>query len=628
MTKLTLCFLLLSTLVWSQINPKTRWGNVSDEEFAFKEVSFEADADAVILWEEGYMNLKYPMETTLYRRIKVLTDKGKSYANQRIVFQHFDKLEAISNIKAQTINQVNGKAETYSVKRSEIHFNKINEYFTEVVFTFPNVQVGSIIEFEYVSNRRNMSWIEAWQFQHEIPTMYSQISVNPESSLAGFSAIALGENLAKNPKKESTGGNVSIYKLTNLPSYLSNDFVYNPESHADRLLLQLKSYYDYKDTYSGDQMVLKETKLKWEDLSRDIYHRHNTFMGPVLAKDILKTIPQGSSQKEYLQNIVNYFKVNYKWNGINQISGVPAKVNRDIHNAQTGSNADLNSWLYTILIEAGFQNEYVVFSSRNHGQIITSYPYIGQFNSSLNFVTLENGETILLDASDLSNDLGFMPLKNYNHLGLVINAKEEKFININPPLTEVYIAQNYNFTNDKVNFSFNEKSKGYPNSFNQNLYKSPQIIDISFDEKSKEISKLGEEDYWISRKTYQADFEGKNIYTISNPFLGWLKTYNFRNQKRTLPVELDFPYVYKVQSTIKIPNGYKAEIPANFNVMNSDKDKNLMYSQKAVVKDETLTIIYELMVKKNVFTNQYQEVKNFFTQANTSATQTIFLKKN
>lgn len=626
MKTLTFTFLFfLSALLVAQINSRTRWGNVSDEEFAFKQVFFEADSDAVILWESGYMDLKFPMETTVYRRIKILTEQGKSYANQRFVFQHYDKLENISNIKAQTINQENGKAVTYSVKRSDIHFNKLNDYFTEVVFTFPNVQVGSIIEFEYFTSRKNMNWIEAWQFQHEIPTIFSQVRINPESSYSGFSAIALGENFSKNSKKEVTGGNVSVYTLKNLPSYTTHKFVYNQESLADKLLLQLKSYYDYKDTYSGDQVVLKERNITWASLSKDMYQSHRTFLWQGAVKKILMTIPKGSSQKEYLQNIVNHFKVNYQWNKMNMITGLPLQTNQEVLNTKTGNNADLNTLLYTFLSEAGLKTEYVIASSRNRGLLITAYPYKGQFDTSFNFVTLDNGETFLIDASDLSNGLGYMPLKNYNQLGLVLNPQSEKFINVEPPLTEIYISQNYNFIENKVNFAQNEKKRGYFQ--NHSLEKNPPLIDLHFEEKESPSPQFGEDQYWISRRIFEADFEQKNIFTIQNPMLKLLKSYQFTQENRDIPVELDFPYVYKVQVSFKIPNDYKAEIPTNFNSTQIDKNQNLSYSQKAVTKGQTLTIIYELIIKKSVLSNQYAEVKSFFNSCNSSANETIYLNK-
>ena len=73
--KLTLLFALTTFLSFGQTKD-FKFGKVSEQEINLKEVSFEKDADAVILSEEGKIDLtpsNYYL--TVKRRIKILTEK-------------------------------------------------------------------------------------------------------------------------------------------------------------------------------------------------------------------------------------------------------------------------------------------------------------------------------------------------------------------------------------------------------------------------------------------------------------------------------------------------------------------------------------------------------------------------
>src|SRR5690606_1134687 len=105
-------FLLLTLVILNQVqaqlNPKTKWGNVSQAEIDYKEVSFEKDAPAVILFEEGSTSVLSGLYTKIYKRIKILNEKGIDAANQELMYFSFQATESINNLKGQTINIEDG----------------------------------------------------------------------------------------------------------------------------------------------------------------------------------------------------------------------------------------------------------------------------------------------------------------------------------------------------------------------------------------------------------------------------------------------------------------------------------------------------------------------------------------
>lgn len=622
-------FLLIFTFIFSsflnaQINPKTKWGNVSQAEIDYKEVPFEKDAGAVVLFEEGYMNMRFPIQTTIYRRIKILNQKGIEEANRKLRYQHKHKLQNITGLKAQTINIENGKPVKSEITKNNFYTNEINDVFTSIDFAFPNVKVGSIIEYEYTLNSENMRWINAWYFQDKIPTLYSSITINPQGLYAGFATIAVGELFVKKYKKGRDGNNQHNWSLNNIPSYTKTSFSYNQLDQREGLILQLKKYYKWKDNYYEGTPELVEITTKWTELTKEVYERQKSYNNPTFTKTLLENINKSNDEAQYLKNILQFFKSNYTWNGYSYTMPIPEMSNRQLHKEKRGNLADLNLHFYSLVKSAGYKVDLVLLSTRDNGKLITSYPYIGQFNSVINLVTLKDGKSFLIDASDLSYDLGYMPLRNYNHYGLIVDPSKESFITLNPTLSEFHSTQNYSFNEGKFTLSRVDKSNGYFNNQDTDI---PNSFNLNFTEKSKSAPTLLEDKYMGTKAVYQSDAEAQSFYTIQNPLSRILSQYRFDEPSRERSLEFNFPFYYKVFTTIKIPNGYTVEIPQNFKANYESKEKDLIYVQNAEIKDGSLLYSVELLMNKSTFTHQYEDVKKFFEKTNLDASKTILLKK-
>src|SRR5690606_1780033 len=124
---LLFCFLFVHELN-AQLNPKTKWGNVSQAEWNYKQVPFEKEAEAVMLYEKGTLIMNYIIaETKVYKRIKILNEAGIKYANQELIYYSDKGLESIKNIKAQTINFKDGNKSISEVDRKSFFETDLNQ---------------------------------------------------------------------------------------------------------------------------------------------------------------------------------------------------------------------------------------------------------------------------------------------------------------------------------------------------------------------------------------------------------------------------------------------------------------------------------------------------------------------
>lgn len=611
-----------------QINPKTKWGNVSQEEINYKTVDFDPDAAAVILYEEGYTLIENAFETTVYRRIKILNERGLEAANQEIKYYAYKNLQNINSVKAQTINFENGKSVTSQIDKNSFFDTHLNEFWTVKKFAFPNVKVGSIIEFEYkIEDRSN--YIDAWSFQHKYPTLYSKYEITNRST-GDFTSLAIGEEAVRLSQKYEKSG-INKWELRNLPSYNRIPFLYNPKDAAERVSFQLRGYIREGGDALGHTSEYKSTMATWQELNREILNHYIQYTNTATGKEIAAQIPDGKTEKETLQNVFNYFKNRYSWNGYYGI--YPHKTNRETGKDKSGNSADLNLLLNTVLKSKNLKTQPVLISTRQNGKPIGNYPYLGQFDSVVNLVTTAEGSSYLIDASDMSFGLGYAPLKNYNYSGLVADPKNDRFAELIPPISDYQSTQTYVVKDNHFAITRIEKRNGY---FRQQDRKIPagvikyNPIANSLDLRTNEINsqtKDGEDQQMERIQSETADFTNSNFIAFSNPLKDIISTYKLFEKDRERALEFDFPFHYNVNAILDIPEGFKAEIPAGYDTQSMASNKDLGYIQSAEIKNGKLILHAEFYLAKPVLSKNYNEIKSFFDKIIQDSNKSLLIKK-
>lgn len=619
------CFSLILTLIfiqsYSQSILKVKWGEISQEEIQLSSVEFEKDADVVILYEKGNAIIGGTFQNHVYRRVKILTDKGLDFANQELMYYSFKNIENISNLKAQTLNIVNGKPEISTVDKNSIFDVQVNEYYHAKRFAFPNVKVGSILEYEYKIVDQNIHHIDAWQFQHEYPTLFSHFSIENKMQL-NYNFIAIGDKIIHQPKL-NTRSEVNSWFLKNLPSYGKIDYLHNAEDMAERIIFQLNG-----SSYSSINSSLN-TITTWKELKQNQFNYFQEYLNNGIGKEIANQIPKGNSELENLENIYQYFKSNYRWNSFIGIS--PKLNNRQLQKEKLGNQADLNLLLQAILTNSGFTSELILLSNRSNGRILTGYPYLGSFNMLVNLVTLKNGATYLIDAARMNGDLGYAPKDIYNYYAVALQPFDESFISLKQQISENLSLQNFIFHNGKWNLIRTDKRNGY---FKENLSEnsnSSEVVhsmDLKLNEIKKENRNLDEKNYRIDKTQHSSEsLIEPEFILIENPLKNIISKYTFTELERERYLEFDFPFYYKTDVIVKIPDGYKVEIPADFNQVYQTETKQFIYNQTTSQQEDNLIVQYEFYLKDYIVTDKYLDVKSFFEKVNLAGTKTLLLKK-
>lgn len=617
----TLFFLLLTIFSNAQ-NKEFKLGKISQQEIAFNQAPFEKDADAVILSEEGKMDLiQSNYYLTVKRRIKILTEKGVDQANIQLNYYSKNKQESITGIKGNTINISNGIEQVIPIDEKEIFDISLNELYSAKRFTFPNVKVGSIIEYTYVKGSEHNFSIDAWNFQHDIPTLSSKFRLI-NKAYSAYSIITIGDALNEKYKNKSSS---SEWSLNNIQSYNQLKYVYNPEDQSERIKLQA-------DNYHTDG-AKKTTLNAWQDLIQDINSQYENYRNPSAIREIAQKIPNGKDEVETLRNVIEYIDTNVKWNRFYGI--IPSRSNRTLLKEKAGSTADMNLLLNEILTAKGFETSLVLFSSRHHGQILFSYPFVNQFNSVVTVVKLNNGTAnVILDASKLNKEqIEFGPLDVFNYHGVVIKKGEPSFVKLNQKLSYYESSIKYDFLNngnlvlyrkDKFNGYFYDENAEEKNVLNRFVTES---LEMRLDEESSD-KLIFETDSYV--KSYKSKTKTPNaaFYTFINPLREFLKQYTFEDTNRQRKIEFNYPYLFNIQVKSKIPAGYEVVIDENYKTHHKI-ELNLEYYQEAKIKDGQLIIAIQFLLPEGVYeAEKYNELKQFFEKVKTASLKEILMKKN
>ncbi|WP_433972779.1 DUF3857 domain-containing protein [Tunturiibacter lichenicola] len=138
-------------------------------------------AAAVYLFREETTEDKLHM-FSIYVRLKVLTERGKEYANVEVNYEHNSdgSSTTIEDVQGRTIHS-DGTIIPFTGKPYDKLVEKTQGIkFMAKVFTLPNVEVGSIIEYRY-KLRLGDNWFRApsWYLQSELYTRKSHYLWRP-----------------------------------------------------------------------------------------------------------------------------------------------------------------------------------------------------------------------------------------------------------------------------------------------------------------------------------------------------------------------------------------------------------------------------------------------------------------
>ena len=626
--------LLVNSLLAQDISKK--WGNISEFEKNLKVCEFDSTANAVILLDKGEIVFNGRIAAiSRHRRIKIFNRKGMEYADVKIPYYSYNNFENVNKIQAQTIIiEPSGKIKKVPVDKSAFFTNKLDGKWSAKTFSFPQVTAGVIVEYKYILNTADILFLDAWNFQNEIPTVHSELSMEIPSSLV-YSYLLFGKKLA-NAYRDKLSTNK--WELQNIPGYKNEKFVYNYKDYIDRIQFQLQSYRTY-DEIGGVSTV--PVMKGWKALIKELMDDQKFFLNKSKpAKKLLASIIDNNDPpKKKLEKIFSWVQENIKFNGYR--SYTHRKRLFEIIEKKEANSAGINLLLTLLLRTAGFESSPYVLSTRAHGKVYQQFSFLNQFNHLISSVELD-GQRILLDAAFSQQGMPYdiLPPPDLNDIALKLAKGEPEWIDIKANKSTQFCMLKLDLSKEKPSCLISFRQSGYLAAetrvaLNQTPNKvfTPseiEMINLQFKYKTtkdyQEKDKNAETVFSYQYELEEGQLEDDLIYLTPPPLSLYSKN-PFKNQKRSLPLELEYPFTDNYIFHVVLPNDYEVETLPEETVLSIQGNIG-RFSYSAKIGGNNLIINARLSIKKQFIpVTYYPAFSAFFQRVEDKLLEPVVLKR-
>ncbi|WP_343615540.1 DUF3857 domain-containing protein [Flavobacterium sp.] len=636
-------------------------GKVTIAELQEKVHPIDSSASAAILFKKGRTFFTYSRDVGFTAnhvceiKIKIYKKEGLSWADQKvryyIGYENLNK-EQLEFSNAITYNLENGAIVKTKLENQGEFKKKINNYWKEKSITFPNVKVGSIIEYKYILKSENIVKFPDFDIQYEIPVNYFYYKTElPEYYI--YKPILIGgipletdskfKNASQNFENEHNQTNTLYYKQIesfysgkNIPALTEEPYVNNIENYKgtikhelERVRMPDQPVKDYALTWEG----VAKTIFKDEDFGKQLSEKS------FLVEDVKRLVGNVESFNERLNLVFTYVQNRMNWDETRSYytdKGV-IKAYKD----QTGNVAEINFILISMLRLAGVEANPVLVSTIENG--LPVYPTRTGFNYVIAAAEID-GKQILLDATHKFASPNILPLNVLNWKGrLIKNDGTSIEIDLEPSIPS---KENFNLmvsidSGGKMNGQARILRTDYDayrfrvenNAKNQENYLEKfetELGDLNISNYRIENQKSNLKDPIIETFSFasnnQSDIIGDKIFV--NPLLFFTRTKNpFNQEKRIMPVYFGYKNQEKYNITLEIPNGYTVEsLPVPIKI--ATEDKGIVYLLNFFAEGKKIQINCTKDINNSIFAaEEYQTLKDVFQKVTASQNQKIVLKK-
>ncbi|WP_121357196.1 DUF3857 domain-containing protein [Flavisolibacter nicotianae] len=634
-TWLALCFCLSLSIRSSAQSESPAFGETSAEEREMKECPFDRSADAVILLDHAvaYFNDQYNLITERRIRLKILKEKGIGRGDINIPFYSGEGFEFLRDIEAQvTTPGSNGTFTVTTLERKNIFERKINSLYSVISFALPNIKVGSIIDYKYISTMKSYGGLRRWEFQKEIPVITSSYELAPIANSEFAYSVYRTNNLPVEVTPNKEAGKVR-FVMHNIPGLRDEVYTASTRNFLQRVNFQFASFTNYygKTNYSAT----------WQQLATELIDEPG--FGSQAKKDLsgtafLKGLSPSLAPAEKVKTIYDFVRSNITWN--NFTSKYCEDGVKNILEKKKGNSGDINLLLVSLLKSAGLDAYPLLVSERDNGLIDTTYSYLEQFNKVVAFVSC-NGTDYVLDGTDQNTPFFMVPTDLLNTIGFLVDKKKHRFIyfkdlphkqresiRLLASISEEGMLEG-SATVSNGEYAKLEKVSRYKSD--QARYQEALVKPYSFLKvDSFSLAGLKNDSAMLEQQIrFHSTLKKSGGYYLlnTNLFTG-LNENPFITQYRFTDIDFGSKYSGVVVGSFILPASFATEaLPANKKLVS--QDRTMSVSRIMEKKENILNVRYVIEINRERFVaDEYEMVKGFFKEMVDLLNEPVLLKSN
>jgi hypothetical protein len=577
-----------------------------------------------------------------YVRIKILNEEGRGYAN--IVIPYFGENIRISNIRARTVHAdgsiVNFDGKVYDKMVEKTKGTKIKAK----VFTVPDVQVGSIVEYHFNYDFEDGFVFDSyWRVSDDLFTRKASFSLVPYKQFAVRWEWPAGLPTGTEPPKL---GPDQIVRMTavNIPAFTAEDFM-PPENELKFRVVFIYS----EDTFEQDQARF------WKKFGKKEYDHMESFVSKKKEMEaaVAQIVSPGDAPEVKLQKI--YARLEQVRNMGYEAPKSEEEQKRDkmkkIDNAADvlknnyASGADITWTFLGLARAAGFESYGLLLSRRS--EYFFNEKRMNQRELDTNAVLVKlNGAELFFDPGSRFVPYGLLPWEETSVKGMKLDKEGGSWILT--PLPESATSQIQRSANLKLNDDGSMEGTVKLTYTGLEAW-SRRLSERNEDEEARKKF-LEEELQSYVPVAIQAELTGQPDWKSTEPPLvaefhvkipGWLSSAGhralfpvgvfastekqiFTRADRTHPICFSFPFQKVDDITVELPSGWTiSSVPKNMDQDAKAAEYILKVDDKKTELHVTRTVRSDLFL---VPKDTYPVLRNFFQVVRNGDEQQIVLQ--
>lgn len=423
------------------------WGQVPTADLQMTIYEQDSTAQAIVLADEGrqtiWLNEKGTAEAFLrrHRRIKILQAGAiQKYGEIELFYYHGEGREQIINLRAQAISSDN---RIELLETDEIYVTELDENWTKVTLSFPSLQIGTIIEYQFDQLSTSILAPDSWVFRDEIPVRSSYFRFLSTLPIYYNFLVKGTDHLSREVLPD---GRQRYYKekmeffVDNTTFWLKNAPSLQLEPNmppGEDFLLKVRFVARRGQSFSGAK---KQFFTSWNDATKALLRQSQlggAYLKPAPSKRLVREFEDYVGQRtphsdELIQDVHKFLATQIEWDGSSQIY---TKVSPDeAFQRHSGGLAEIQYAALSILLHYNLEAEPILLRTRQSGAVVTRYPLVDQFNYVLLRAKV-NGQWQLLDFVNPGTDVHWINKEVLQTDGLVLANQDPEWVTMKPPLS-------------------------------------------------------------------------------------------------------------------------------------------------------------------------------------------------
>lgn len=661
---LSLLIAILVSNISAQEKANIKFGKITSSDFNPKSALIDSNANAVVIADIGSSDFEGNSKgwfTLVFKRsvrIKILNKNGFDAATVKIyLYSNGDELEKLDDLKAVTYNLENGSIIQSKLEKDAIFQDRMSKNWRIKKFTLPSVKEGSVIEYSYTIKSDFLFNLQPWYFQGSYPCLWSEYRVDlpdlfnyvytKQGNISFYSntkeqkakvysvertqdIIGTTERLIVNTPVLSTR-----WVMKDVPALKEEPFTSSITNYVAAIHFQLSQY-------RMPEQPVEDKMGNWNTVSEEFLKRQD--FGVALNGDnswlnnhITSIVNGAVSNTDKARNIYAFVRDNFtctQEEGIFLSDGITLK---DVFTKKAGSVADINLLLIAMLKQAGVNAQPLILSTRSHGAVHSTYPFVSKYNYLIAEIMLN--ENIYLDAKQPLLAFGKLSPECYNGVLQEISQtpatipfsadllKEKKN-------TAVFIVNDTDgmkgsYTSILGEYASWQARKKVQKEDKKNILKDCEYEFLSETKFENEaVDSLKNLDKPVGIK-YDFNFKlNSNDVLYLTPMFGEMMKENpFKSAQRSYPVEMPYCTDETYTLNLEIPKGYEVdELPQSLKLLLQDNEGSFEY---LISKTSTsIQMRTKLQINKTWFdASDYETLRDFYATIVKKESEQIVFKK-